>query len=547
MTDELALTIVADRGGRTWLGYPQNRLVRVSGGATQVFGEEDGLDIGAVSALSVRGERVWVGGEKGLVLFDGRRFRSLATTETLRAVTGIVETGSGDLWCNGAGGVTRLAASEVTRALEDPTYRARYERFDHHDGLHGQAPQIRPFPTAVQGTDGRLWFATEGAVAWIDPANIRRNPLPPPVLIRAVTAAGTRYELGARVALPPRTTDLTIAYTAASLAIPDRVRFRHRLTGVDPGATWEDAGDRREARYTNLGPGSYRFQVVAANEDGVWNEDGATVELAIPATFTQTKEFVALCLAVAAASVWLFALFRQRRVARALRAQFEVTLAERTRVARELHDTLLGDMAGVAMQLNAASRRAETAGAADASLVGLLAGLGTQVQQALVEARRSVTAMRNPSDEPPSLADRLSESAYRTFAGSEIAVEVERLGTPRRYPEGIEAEVVRIATEAMTNARQHAGCRRVEITCRYRRRQLQVRLRDDGRGFDPQEQATIGHWGLVGMRERAATIGARLSITSARGDGTEVLLVVPDAMGRWRRWLAGSSLLRRRA
>lgn len=540
LTEELALTIVADRGGRTWLGYPQSRLVLVHGGARRVFGEADGLDVGAVTALFVRGRRVWVGGEKGVALFDGARFRPVATTEKLRGITGIVETG-GELWCHGAGGVTHAAASEVARALEDPTYRARCERLDHHDGLDGQAPQIRPFPTAVEGTDGRLWFATDGGVAWIDPANVRRNPLPPPVLIRAVTAAGRRYEAGGRIALPPRTTDLTIAYTGASLGMPHRVQFRHRLTGDDPAAAWEDAGARREARYTNLGPGSYRFHVVAANEDGVWNEDGATVEFAIPATFTQTKAFVTLCLAMAAVSIWLLALWRQSRIARTLRAQFEATLAERTRVARELHDTLLGDMAGVAMQLSAAAHRAETAGAADATVVGLLAGLGAQVQGALAEARRSVTAMRRTPEEESSLAERLSESAYRTFAGSGIAVNVERAGTPRRYPESAEAEIVRIATEAMTNARQHSGCRRMDVSCTYGRRQLQLRLRDDGRGFDPHEQAPIGHWGLVGMRERAGAIGARLAIASAPGAGTEVLLVVraPARRRRWR-WTASA-------
>jgi signal transduction histidine kinase/ligand-binding sensor domain-containing protein len=542
ITEERASLIVADRSGRTWLGYvSQPRLALVSGTSTRVYGAADGLDVGAVTAVYVRGGHVWVGGEKGVALFEGARFQALVTTERLRGITGIVETADGDLWCNGAGGVTHVAATEIARALQDPTYRARCERLDYHDGLHGQAPQVRPFPTAVQGTDGRLWFTTDAGVAWIDPANIRRNLLPPPVFIRAVTAAGRRYEPGGRIALPPRTTDLTIAYTAVSLSMPDRVRFRYRLTGVDPGAIWEDAGDRREARYTNLAPGSYRFQVVAANEDGVWNEKGATVEFAIPATFTQTKAFVALCLALAAVCIWLLALWRQRRIAHTLRAQFETTLAERTRVARELHDTLLGDMAGVAMQLSAASRRAETAGAADATLAGLLAGLGTQVQQALTEARRSVTAMRQPPEDPSSLADRLSESAYRALAGSAIVVDIERAGTPRRYPESVEAEVVRIASEAMTNARQHAGCRRVEISCTYGSRHLQVRVRDDGRGFDPHEQAPSGHWGLVGMRERAAAIGAQLAVTSAPGAGTEVLLVVSASAWRRRwRWTASA-------
>ena len=535
LPDPFALAIVTDSAGRTWLGYAQNRVVLASRDSARIYSEADGLRLGAVTAVFVRGSRVWVGGESGVMALDGERFKPIDASVRLRGITGIVETANGDLWLNGAGGVTHIESGELRRALQDSGYRARAARLDYHDGLNGQAPQVRPLPTAIEGTDGRLWFATESGVAWLDPTNIKRNRLPPPVQIRAVSAAGRRYDPGSRIALPRGISDLQIDYTALSLAMPSRVRFRYRLAGTD--TSWQEPGGRREAYYTNLRPGSYRFQVVAANEDDVWNETGASVDLEIPPTFTQTRAFIALIATAAVCAIWLLALWRQRQMARTLRAQFEATLAERARVARELHDTLLGDMAGVAMQLNAGARRVAADNGGNASVVELLSTLSTQVQHALVEARRSVSAMRSSApDEVPPLHTQLATAAQRTFAETGIAAHVEHTGLPRPYPPTTEAEIVGIATEAMANARQHAGCRAVTITCSYAPRELSVRVRDDGRGFDPSQATPTGHWGLVGMRERATSIGAQLSVTSSPAAGTEMVLVVPGAPGRWTWW-----------
>ena len=537
MSDQIALTIVTDSADRTWFGYPQNRLMLATGDSTRIYSEADGLQVGALTAMFVRGTRLWVGGESGLMVLEGERFRSIDATVRLRAITGIVETANGDLWLNGAGGVTHIESRELGRALQNTGYRVRAERFDYHDGFNGQAPQVSPFPTAIEGGDGRLWFATESGVAWIDPTNIRRNTLPPTVQIRAVSAGGRRYAVGNRIALPPGISDLQIAYTASSLAMPDRVRFRYRLAGTD--TAWQEPGGRREAYYTNLKPGSYRFQVMAANEDNVWNEDGASIDFDIPPTFAQTKAFLILCVAAGAIVLLLLAQWRQRRMERVLRAQFEATLAERARVARELHDTLLGDMAGVAMQLNAGARRlaADNGGNSNASVVELLTTLSTQVQHALVEARRSVSAMRTSSpDETPPLHEQLANAAQRTFADTGISARVEPVGSPRQYPPNVESEIVGIATEAMANARQHAGCQKVTITCSYTPRELHVRIHDDGRGFDPSKGTPAGHWGLVGMRERAVSIGARISVSSAPAAGTDVVLVVPGGPGRWTWW-----------
>ena len=541
----VANVITTDSSGRTWLGYATGQVALVVGDSVRVLAASDGLTVGSVLAISVHGDRVWVAGQLGVAALAPREagqggrggFLTLRTAgEPLRGVSGVVETEDGELWLNGADGVTHITAEEVGRAL------AEYERLDYRDGIEPPAPQIRPLPSAVAGTDGRIWFTSAGGVSWVDPRRVRRNAVPPPVHLRSLVAGGRRYLVGNptgdTVRLPPRTTPLSVTYTAYSLAVPERVRFRHRLEGLD--TAWQEAGDRREAFYTKLPPGHYRFHVIAANDDGVWNTAGASLGFTIAPAWDQTWWFFALVAAtIAAAAAGAAVVWQRRRSQLAVErahARFDAMLDERTRVARELHDTLLGDMAGVAMQLSAGARRAEASGGANATIVELLSALSTQVQRSLVEARRSVTAMRTAPDELPPLHEQLANAAHRTFAGTGITARVEHVGSPRSYPPNVESEIVGIATEAMANARHHAGCQTVTITCSYTPRELHVRVRDDGRGFDPARATPAGHWGLVGMRERAASIGAKLSVTSAERVGTDVVLVVPGGPGRWTWW-----------
>ncbi len=191
-----AVTIVSDDVGRTWLGYTQDRLARVSAGdAVRLFTAADGLRVGTVTAVYVRGPNVWVGGEFGLMVLDGDRLFSISASDpdALRGISGVVETNDGELWVNGAGGIVRLPAAEVRRARADTTYRVQAERFDYHDGVTGVATQIRPLPSVIESGDGRLWFATSTSVLTIDPRHIRRNPLAPPVQSRGVEAGGKSY------------------------------------------------------------------------------------------------------------------------------------------------------------------------------------------------------------------------------------------------------------------------------------------------------------------------------------------------------------------
>ncbi|HEV2752179.1 MAG TPA: ATP-binding protein [Gemmatimonadales bacterium] len=408
--NQLAFTIVTDSADRTWLGFTGNRLVRVGGGdPLRIYSEADGLHVGAVTALWAHGPRLWIGGESGLTtLMADDHFHSFTATQPLRGITGIIETADGALWLNGIPGVTHIEAAEVRRALSDTAYHARAEQFDYHDGLASPAPQFLPLPTAIQGSDGRLWFTTERDVAWIDPSNIRRNGLAPPVQIHGLEVAGKPYAIGTRIALPVRTSDLEVSYTALSLAIPDRVTFRYRLIGVDTG--WIDAGNRREAFYTNLQPGKYRFQVIAANEDGVWNASGAGVDIEIPPTFTQTGLFPYLVGTAMLGIVWLLALWRRRQIARADEAVGKLR-AELARVNRVTSFAAL--TAAIAHEVNQ-------------PLAGIVANAETCLQMLgtappnLEEARETVRRLMRDGNRASEIVTRLRSLYSRKLARPEI-------------------------------------------------------------------------------------------------------------------------------
>ena len=291
-------TAFTDWMGRAWFGYQGGTIILLKDESIhRVFLPADS-PVGDVGVINGRGRHIWVGGEFGLAFFDGNHFRRVvpADAEPFGWVRGIEETSNGGLWLAKSRGVIEIAATEIQKVLGDPSYRVKYRSFDSFDGLPGI------LTTAIQGTDGKLWFAATGGIVWVDPANISTNRLPPPVLIRSVRANGRQAGSATNLALPPRTTDLQIAYTALSLSVPEKVRFRYRLEEVDKD--WQDAGTRREAFYNSLGPGKYHFRVIACNNDGVWNEEEAHLDFAIAPAWYQTIWFRLLYVAAFLAFLW---------------------------------------------------------------------------------------------------------------------------------------------------------------------------------------------------------------------------------------------------
>lgn len=521
-----ALVATAD-GGSVWFGYSNNQIARVNGRRVHLFDATLGLDVGNVLAILAQGGEVWVGGELGIARFDGTRFVSIpsASAVPFKGVSGIVRARNGDFWLNGTNGIAHISRQEIERVVEDPAHRVQSEIFNYLDGVPGTAVQIRPQPSAIETTDGRIWFSMTSGIISIDATNLVRNPLPPPVTIWSLTHGGKQYpNRGAEMRLPIHSTSLQIDYSAGSLTVPERVHFRYKLEGSD--REWQEVGSRREAQYTNLSPGHYTFRVSAANNDGVWNDAGASIRFTIPPAFYQTRWFYTLCaLACVAILIALYGV-RMRQVAAQVRGRLEARLAERERIARELHDTLLQGVQGLILRFQAAADRI----APGEPVRGMMEESLDRADKLLEEGRDRVKDLRPTASDVADLARALAAEGEQ-FARLHSAVfRVSVEGTRRELHPIVREEGFRIGREALSNAFRHAHAGDIEAEVIYAETTLHVRIRDNGGGIDAavlDAGGRTGHFGLVGMRERAKKLGAQLEVWSTPGNGTEVDLRVP--------------------
>ena len=521
-----ALVATADGDG-VWFGYSNNRIARVSGRGVDLFGASLGLEVGNVLALLAKGGEVWVGGELGIARFDGTRFVSIRSASGIpfTGVSGIVRARNGDFWLNGTNGIAHIVRQEIEQVVRDPGHRVQSEIFDYLDGVPGTAVQIRPQPSAIETTDGRIWFSMTSGVISIDATRLVRNPLPPPVTIWSLTHGTKQYpNRGAELRLPAHSTSVQIDYSAGSLTVPERVHFRYKLEGSD--REWQEVGTRREALYTNLRPGHYTFRVSAANNDGVWNNAGASIRFTIPPAFYQTRWFYTLCgLACVAILIALYGV-RMRQVASQVRDRLEARLAERERIARELHDTLLQGTQGLIWRFQAAADRMAPGEPARRLMEESL----DRADKLLEEGRDRVKDLRLAASDVADLAQALAAEGEQFAQLHSVAFRMSVEGTRRDLHPIVREEGFCIGREALSNAFRHAKARDIEAEVIYGETTLHVRIRDDGRGIDAavlQAGGRAGHFGLVGMRERASKLGAHLEVWSTPGTGTEVELRVP--------------------
>src|SRR5258706_2495676 len=344
-----AVVMMAGSGGRVWLGFPGGGVSVWEDGKVRTYLAANGLDIGNVLAIHERENHLWVAGERGLAILESGRFRTLwaENRDVLRGIRGLVETAAGDLWLHGVAGAILVKADQVRRALGDPAHAMGFRLYAYEDGMIGAPADLRPLPTLVAGADGRLWFATGRGVFMHDPRHPAVNGKPPSIVAKAIVAGGTRYLPVGSIDLPALTTSLQFDYTVTDMAVPERTRFRHKLSGVDDD--WQDGGARRQAFYTNLGPGAYRFQVTAANEDGVLNTTDATMDFVIAPAWYQTAWFRALCVLAALAALGLLVHLRIRQMRAQIQGRLQERLLERERIARELHDTLIQGFQGLVL------------------------------------------------------------------------------------------------------------------------------------------------------------------------------------------------------
>jgi PAS domain S-box-containing protein len=299
------ITAFTDSSGRVWFGYVKSQLVVLEGDRIRVFGPDNGLQVGNITAIYGRGPQIWIGGEFGLEQFDQGRFHRIAAVDHqwLRGISGIVETANGDLWLNAISGIFHIRKAEISEALKDSAYRVKGEHFGRREGLSGVANQFRPLPTAVEGSDGRLWFALRNGVVWLDPAaDSEKRTVPPPITIQSVSADDKGYAPGPGLSLPPHTSSVQISYAAVSLSDPEAIRFRYKLQETDKD--WHEAAAATPVTYRNLPPGTYHFSVEASDTNGVWSDAPTNVAFKMLPAFYQTTWFRLLGGAAFLAFLW---------------------------------------------------------------------------------------------------------------------------------------------------------------------------------------------------------------------------------------------------
>ncbi|WP_280155761.1 sensor histidine kinase [Piscinibacter sp. XHJ-5] len=564
--DELPWSSLGDAGAATrlaadpagtglWLGFATGGIAHVSDGQVLArYATADGLGRGRVHDLRFdRDGALWAATQGGVSRLKNGRVATLDTKGGLPCdpVDWTLEDDARDLWLHTACGLVRIARAEMeawTAAADQGRIVDRTVPFtvlDSSDGVRPSAAFGSNGPRAAKAADGRLWYTNLAIASIVDPTRLRRNRLPPPVHVEQVIADRQAYaatsDTGQRLRLPPLVRDLQIHYTALSLVAPEKMNFRYKLEGHD--GRWQDVGTRRQAFYTDLPPGDYRFTVIASNNDGVWNETGASLAFSVSPAYWQTTWFRTACGAALVAALFMLYRLRLRLLRRRYELRTQDRVGERMRIARELHDTLLQSFQGVLLKFHAVTYMLPDRPEARQKLQGVI----EQAEQAIVEGRDAVQALRSSTLFGNELAEgirALGDELASDEDGQEgPALHVIVEGEPRDLAPLVREEVYRIAREAVRNAWRHAGARRIDMVIRYQRRSLWLSICDDGQGIaaDVLNAGRPGHHGLAGMRERALLVHGSLEIHSKPDAGTRVELIIPAAAayakrGRGHRW-----------
>ena len=517
-----AQDVVIDREGRPIFILDRRRLLRLDGTQATVWSSEQ-IGVAGFTMVYDGPDGLLVGGGTGLARWNGHGFDRLSIDRHpwLRGIRGIVQTAGGQTWAINNVGILHLASADLDAGFANPLRPIPHDLFNEQDGLASRTQGLDGIQMEAGG-DGRLWFLMRQGVVRVDPARLASNRLPPPVMVRALVTGGMRYPDPSALDLPQGTRNLSIEYTGLSLSVPSRVRFRYRLDGVD--TDWVDPGTRRQAFYTNLAPGHYRFFVQASNDAGVWNRTGATLTFEIPPAFTQTRLFYVLCALAFAGLLWLLFQLRLRSLSARLRSRLGERLSERERIARELHDTLLQGVQAVMLRFQLVADDLP----ADIPVRQALEEALDRADNVLAEGRERVQDLRLAGG-GGDIAELLLELAHKQGFDGSTEIRIASAGEPRELDPLVWDEVVRITAEALCNVMRHAAATRVDIEIEFQAMIFRIAVQDDGSGIpaDVIEYGRSGHFGLIGMRERAREIGADLVIANRVPRGTAVILAIP--------------------
>jgi signal transduction histidine kinase/ligand-binding sensor domain-containing protein len=524
--------LAPDPRGGIWLGLRHGDLGHYYQGALKIYEAHTEGQHDRVYRLAVGSDgSVFGATQRGVIALVNDRVRRMTEDNGLpcNEIYSLLLDARQSLWLYASCGLIEIERADFLKWLSQPSTRVRGRVFDAFDGVFAGRSAFQP--TSALAPDGRIWFVNDQVAQFIDPAHLSAKALPPPVHIEQVIADRMTFQNVQTIQLPALTRNLEVDYTAPSLTLPERVHFRYRLDGID--SEWHEANTRRQAFYTDPSPGSYNFQVQASNEDGAWGGASETLYVRIQPAFFQTAWFRAAC--VAGFLLLLGGLYqlRLRQIGQAFNARLEERVGERNRIARDLHDTLLQSFQGLLLRFQTAYALFDTR-PTDAKEV--LGNSIDQTAQAITEGREAVQGLRASTVESNDLAQAIrtlgeqlvAEASSATSAGLHVAVE----GTSRNLHPIVRDEIYRIASEALRNAYRHAEAKQIEVEFRYDERQFRLRVRDDGKGIDAMfltAEGRSGHFGLHGMRERAKSVGGKLTVWTAAESGTEIELIIPAA------------------
>jgi signal transduction histidine kinase/ligand-binding sensor domain-containing protein len=546
--------MLSDSHGNLWLGYLDDRIVEREDGVYRTLHVDEGTWSNTLTFSEAAGT-IWAAGSDGLAFFDGKLFRRVHAfdRDLLRGISGVVEDAASNLWLNAGSGVLRVPAGEIALVLRDPKHAIKADVFDENDGLIAQPTQTKRTPSAVADRHGVLWFAMGGDVVSLDPRKLARSVVAPSVLIENVLINGSpMLEAPGKPGAVLRTStsqvhNLEISYIGINLRAPERVHYRYRLVGEDKN--WQDAGSRRQAFYTRLGPGSYEFQVSASNGEG-WSELPLPLRIDVSPTFYQTWWFRALCLLAIVGLIWMILRIRIRYATDQVHAHLSARLAEREQIARELHDTLLQGFQGLMMRFHLATQ-----------LIPANQKARSEMEQALdradllmIESRDRIRGLRGEKVSSDSLPRAMAMLGEQLGTQSLQSFRIVTDGPTRELNGICSEEIYQITKEALSNVLRHSEARNARIELRFDLRCLAVLVVDDGKGIPPEHQdgsAHSRHWGIRGMRERATKLNGEFKITSSPATGTEVSVQVPANIAYafgvkdrivykfYRRWILG--------
>jgi signal transduction histidine kinase len=512
-----------------WLGFYPNQVVHREGALWRSYGASAGLALGLVMALHPHGQHVWVGGDKGLALFEAHRFRQVygINNESFEGITGIVELDNGDLWLNASAGLFHIPGEEIARFKSSQNYHVQHERFDQLDGLDGSALRVTPSPSMVLAADGRLWLVRSTGVFRLNPAE--QVPASPAqqVFVKTMGAPGQGKPAQPDAHFAAGSSSLQIDYTLPALSMPERIKFRYRLDDID--TDWQEVGARRSAFYSNLHSGDYRFHVAASDYDGKWPAHDTVVSFTIAPAMTETWWFRIACTVLLLAAAYLAYRWHIQRMTRQMAGRLQERANERERIARELHDTLLQSIQSLILHVHAAVMRLPARDEVRAQLEKAL----QQADAVVDEGRGRIFALRGELAHKLSFPDAVLAAATRLKPADACPVHLSMSGKLRPLTPQIYEDMVAIIAETIANAYSHARAETITVQLHYGAREFRCIVRDDGIGIPADilsEGGRQNHWGMRGMAERAARIHAKLVLHSGASDGTEWQLLIPAAL-----------------